>query len=73
MAILKCSTVNFVSGSITPSGVCKNVTGLSAAYTVRIFPAVTHDTRCKSVNALDANENLEALCRERMLTKDLWL
>ena len=41
MAILKCSTVNFIAGSITPSGVCKNVTGLSAAYTVRVYPAVT--------------------------------
>ncbi|KAL9074327.1 MAG: hypothetical protein Q9161_002313 [Pseudevernia consocians] len=31
--LYQCSTVNFVAGSITPSGICKNVTGLSAAYT----------------------------------------
>lgn len=31
--LYQCSTVNFIAGFITPSGICKNVTGLSAAYT----------------------------------------
>lgn len=31
--LYQCSAVNFVTGENTPSGVCKNMTGLSAAYT----------------------------------------